>query len=625
MGIYGTGTIEQRGGRFRVRVYVGGKPKGLGTYSDRAEAESVLAGWRALQAAGAVETGGTTLLKYGAKWLDRREIRGHRNSATDRSRWETHVARARFADWPLPNIGRRDVRQWVEELEVTRAADKRGKRSLSSSTVRHCLNLLRTCLQSAVDDELLERNVASGLRVAKRVDPDAWTYLLPDEQSALLTCPAIPRPERLIIAVALGTGLRQGELWNLELSDVHAGEDEPAPFVFVRWGKKGKPPKNGKTRRVPLFGIALVAMREWLAGLPAYTRSRRYPGGDNPHRLAFPTARGCRRGYGKPPRGWRAFLVAAGLVPERRHDRRSVRWHDLRHSCATSLLCGWWGGEPWTLDRVRDVLGHSSVTVTERYAHVAPGELAARAAATPGTLPASNRPKTVPELLGSNSQTRESKGRVRQDSNLRPTAPENESKRRYAAVLGPLRDGLGTILRPLAERYVQAVASRNRFSHRYGLELAEAVLAAIPATTSRRGVVTLTRRRPRPPPRVRRASATRPTPARRRGAACYTVLRCNVTRNSVTLATLAEHGEALFHGGAQGVRAGQRQAGDGGGELLRQRVQLGHVGGAEPHGDVLARPVLRRRRRLGLASRPLLRRHARRLHVHSYDTMCASV
>jgi integrase len=46
---------------------------------------------------------------------------------------------------------------------------------------------------------------------------------------------------------------------------------------------------------------------------------------------------------------------------------KDFRIHDLRHTCATWLVTA---GVP--LSEVRDLLGHSSVVVTERYAHLAP-------------------------------------------------------------------------------------------------------------------------------------------------------------------------------------------------------------------------------------------------------------
>jgi len=55
---------------------------------------------------------------------------------------------------------------------------------------------------------------------------------------------------------------------------------------------------------------------------------------------------------------FREWLRAAGI-------ERRVRWHDLRHTCASSLVAGWWGRQ-WSLEEVREMLGHSSVLVTER-------------------------------------------------------------------------------------------------------------------------------------------------------------------------------------------------------------------------------------------------------------------
>ena len=59
--------------------------------------------------------------------------------------------------------------------------------------------------------------------------------------------------------------------------------DTSEPWLFVCWGSQGKPPKNGRARRVPLFGIGLAAMKEWLRLLPSYSPK-------NPHALAPPSA-----------------------------------------------------------------------------------------------------------------------------------------------------------------------------------------------------------------------------------------------------------------------------------------------------------------------------------------------
>jgi integrase len=64
------------------------------------------------------------------------------------------------------------------------------------------------------------------------------------------------------------------------------------------------------------------------------------------------------------------YCRLAGLHQDKRHDGRHVRWHDLRHTCASSLVAGWWGRR-WTLQEVQAYLGHSSITMTERYAHLA--------------------------------------------------------------------------------------------------------------------------------------------------------------------------------------------------------------------------------------------------------------
>ena len=150
----------------------------------------------------------------------------------------------------------------------------------------------------------------------------------------------------------------------------------------MRYGSKGKPPKNGKIRHVPLFGLGLWAARRWLHLLPEYAK-------ENPLGLVFPWRRGGRRPLGKNFHTTRTVLdrngkrrpmsvdvfhehlEAAGIVAAQRHDGRPVRWHDQRHTCASHLIAGWRGQSPWRLEVIRDLLGRSSISVTERDAPLA--------------------------------------------------------------------------------------------------------------------------------------------------------------------------------------------------------------------------------------------------------------
>jgi len=297
----------------------------LGTFPTKEEAELALT--RPLP-----KKGGLSLSEFGTAFLTRRRLKVS-DWSNDENRWKLYIDGSALGPAPLRDLRRVHVLDWLEWLETSLALDHQ--------TRKNALSLLRVSLTEALDRELVTENVASTVRVGRRKEAqeeESWTILYPDEQLSLLN--AVPVEEWHTAAFALGCGARNSEQWRLLLSDVDLDRRE---VIFRKT-------KNKKIRRVPLFGVGFEAARE------AVDRQKRKC------LLAFPSPRTNEaRWHDSHPSGWSRWLKAAGI-------KRPVRWYDLRHTCATSLLAGWWGRK-WSLDEVCQMLGHSSVKVTERYAH----------------------------------------------------------------------------------------------------------------------------------------------------------------------------------------------------------------------------------------------------------------
>ncbi len=328
----GTGTITAHSGGFVARL-PDQERSSLGVFPTYAEAETGLNAACFLLASGEVSSA-KTLDAYGKRVLDRRELDGYRGVQQERSRWKTHVTPWECSSWPLKAITKAHVLSWVRQLRA---------KKLSDQTIRNSLNGLRCALRSAVDDGLIDSNPCAEISVkshGRTTDPLGQALTI-DELVHLIANADVDG--RHLIAFAAGTGLRQGELRALHTCDVHLDGD--TPHVIVRYGSPKRPTKRGKSRRVPLFGMALAAAQSYTPGLTIF----------------FPTVHGHYR-----PRG-RVVALHAWKAWTKQFARR-VRWHDLRHTCATQLLRGGYG-EQWTLEEVRDMLGHSTIRVTERYAH----------------------------------------------------------------------------------------------------------------------------------------------------------------------------------------------------------------------------------------------------------------
>lgn len=138
-----------------------------------------------------------------------------------------------------------------------------------------------------------------------------------------------------VVLLAMNTGLRRNELLSLRWSDINLD----AKMLTVRRENA----KSGKQRHIPLNAEALAVMKQWQSQTSDSGR-------------VF-DVKGVKSAWG-------------GLLEAAKIER--FRFHDLRHHFASKLVMA--GVD---LNTVRELLGHADLTMTLRYAHLAPAHLAA--------------------------------------------------------------------------------------------------------------------------------------------------------------------------------------------------------------------------------------------------------
>lgn len=260
--------------------------------------------------------------------------------STWRSMERTWLARAPFYRWACAQIAVGDLQTWVNELRDN-AESHRGE-PLSADYIRGIVMLLRATFDRAG----VKPNPARDLTLPDRSTPKIPHWLLATQRE-LFGAPdeTLPHADKVMIGCGMGSGLRVGELLAIELGDVFL--DGADPHLIVRYGGPHRAPtKSRKVRTVELFEPGLGFWRRALAGR-APSKSR----------LVFPGPRG---GYLKAwPEQFPAWGKALGLT--------ETTSHLMRHTYAVSMLSGTWGYAPRSLEFVQKQLGHSSISVTEKY------------------------------------------------------------------------------------------------------------------------------------------------------------------------------------------------------------------------------------------------------------------
>jgi integrase len=243
--------------------------------------------------------------------------------------WRNHIE---------PHFGRLRLDQ-VNAEHVARYKAAKLKADYDRKCITNQLAVLRRMLAVALEWGRLEHTPFAKWQLRALAPP--FDFLTFDEARRLVE--GLEGIWRTMTLVALRTGLRHGELLGLRWQDV----DLVAGRLMVRQALSRQyidTPKNGRSREVPLSDEAIRVLKahRHLRGELVFC--------DVAGRLL--TRDACRWPL------WGA-CKRAGL--------RLIGWHTLRHTFASHLVMR---GAP--LKAVQELLGHSDITMTMRYAHLSP-------------------------------------------------------------------------------------------------------------------------------------------------------------------------------------------------------------------------------------------------------------
>jgi integrase len=350
----GSGTIIREGAGWSLRIKGSGRPTYETGFRTRQEAEDRAALIRAEtvhQRLGMAADPrlAPTLAELAKAWFDRREVT-HASGRNDRYRWDLHLAPV-FGRLRPDEVGIAEVRAFVEGA--------RGR--MAPGSIRVIIALLSSLYEDLIERRVTNRNPCRGLPgsllrlMRPDHDPRTTPFLERLEDVRRVYLALREEEESIAVAFAIGAlaGLRTGEVFALRWRSV----DLASRRILVSESVKG-PTKDRDPRVVPIVDPLAAVLEAWklrTGGTGLVIEPLRSDGGHMDKHT--------------PGRVLRPVLHRLGFV--RLAEYRDAWYAATRHSFASHWAMA---GRP--LRELQALMGHSSIAVTERYAHLAPGAFA---------------------------------------------------------------------------------------------------------------------------------------------------------------------------------------------------------------------------------------------------------
>jgi integrase/recombinase XerC len=234
------------------------------------------------------------------------------------------------------------LRGWLAELTRTHETSSIARKiSAARALFRHAI---RT---HVIDDDptaiLGTPKARRGLPTLLNVDEARGTVETTSDD------PVLDARDHALLEVLYASGVRVSEVCGLDLRDVSLDGDGGQLRVVG---------KGSKERTTPIGAAAARALRAWLEVRAELVAKMAAKKGGAPEPALFLSTRGLRMG----PRAVQRIVRARGTLGAGRAD---LHPHALRHTCATHMLDG--GAD---LRVIQEMLGHASLSTTQRYTHV---------------------------------------------------------------------------------------------------------------------------------------------------------------------------------------------------------------------------------------------------------------
>lgn len=294
------------------------------------------------------------LREWETRWWSARVV-AETTRAANRIRLDKYVL-PRWGDVMLDEITHMDVQGWIRELQVG---------GLGGDSIRNCHSLLCMILESALREGKITANLARGVALPPK-GIGREVYLTHDMVDGVVRWFDRQGQDQdgTIVMTAAYLGLRWGELAGLSRQRVSMlrKQVEVRDVVEEIGGSRvlREYPKGKKRRTLPIPEPLLERLAE---------HQRFHPTAGDGQLLFRRDGVDEGRGYGPRPEAlsrawaetWKAAAAKVKGMP------KSATPHDLRHTFASWLVA-----DGVSMRTVQHLMGHASITTTERYSHLAP-------------------------------------------------------------------------------------------------------------------------------------------------------------------------------------------------------------------------------------------------------------